>query len=97
MKVNADPILEGIDGDAVDMTCPKQPADEHSKLLSSSSRKNIYDWDLDLFKSYNLVSVTSSMNRVKDPLPSKHLPLLGHGKGSASSRHFGSKGHYNPR
>ena len=39
------------------MTCPKQSVDEHSKVPSSSSSKD-----------------------VQDPLPSKHLPLLGHGE-----------------
>jgi len=74
-----DQILEGIDGDAINIPCPKQFVVEHSKVPSSSSSKDVRDWDLNLFKSYDLVSVTNSMNTARDPLPLRHLPLLDHG------------------
>ena len=78
-KENADQISKGIDANVANITCSKQSVIEHNKVPSSSSSKDVRDWDLNLFKSYDLVSVTNSMNTARDPLPLRHLPLLDHG------------------
>ncbi|XP_052172673.1 serine/threonine-protein kinase CTR1-like [Diospyros lotus] len=80
LDIKFDDSCTGVDDDASDMACPMQSVDGHNKVPSSSSSKDIHHWDLNLSKSYDRVSVTSSVNAVKDPLPLKHLPLLGHGE-----------------
>ncbi|KAL7247900.1 hypothetical protein ACSBR2_002746 [Camellia fascicularis] len=71
-----------VDGDTGDSTYPKQSdrqcMDRHNHVPSPSNSNESHDRDLQLLKSSNPHTIISSTNMVKDPVPLKHFPPIGH-------------------
>ncbi|KAF5953974.1 hypothetical protein HYC85_006830 [Camellia sinensis] len=74
--------LGTVDGDTGDSTYPKQSdrqcMDRHNHVPSPSNSNESHDRDLQLLKSSNPHTIISSTNMVKDPVPLKHFPPIGH-------------------